>query len=434
MLLLLFLRLRHWFRLLFWGKPFVKASASEGWANFVGSNDDPYPLDPIEREAGPNMHVSVDDDEMRVDFDLGLKQTPIERWDPVEDPLVTCEAYKKAFETGTIPSEDPWDPPTPIIAKTERLGGCEMPCPSARIRRGIVSLANNAFSYHRRLVLRPDDVWFSVMTQLSCYVNGNAERLRHNFVNHEGKVNLTVARVDRDWAAFVDNLVELIRENVRSKGVADMLLPVFSTTTSDDRVCSMICTMSTLKAFFDYEMVVCCCGLPGVTLKGTVNDWKKLLRHIKQLASVDPWNRQYVEWIHSLTIVVGEMLASRRGRPNNDFWQRIYTYNGGSGSSSVTGWITIFSMIDAKGKISQRTYTVKWSRTGEVKACTVESEDDYMYSASAPVLVKIEKAPGVFEEFDAELVAGWGRDEDAFNKDGSIAGKHLWGFYRKAEQ
>ena len=52
---------------------------------------------------------------------------------------------------------------------------------------GLVHALEAAYSNHRPLVLRPDDVWHAILTQLSIYVNKNSERLRSTFVEHKGQ-------------------------------------------------------------------------------------------------------------------------------------------------------------------------------------------------------------------------------------------------------
>lgn len=52
---------------------------------------------------------------------------------------------------------------------------------------GLVHAIEAAYSFHRHLVLRPDDIWMAILTQFSMYVDKNAEQLRDHFVSHEGK-------------------------------------------------------------------------------------------------------------------------------------------------------------------------------------------------------------------------------------------------------
>ena len=49
-----------------------------------------------------------------------------------------------------------------------------------------------AYSQHRALVIRPDDVWLTILSQFNFFVNANAELLRANFVAHEGQRELVI--------------------------------------------------------------------------------------------------------------------------------------------------------------------------------------------------------------------------------------------------
>lgn len=52
---------------------------------------------------------------------------------------------------------------------------------------GLIHALEAAYSNHRHLVLRPDDIWHAMLSQFSIYVNKNSESLRGSFVVHEGQ-------------------------------------------------------------------------------------------------------------------------------------------------------------------------------------------------------------------------------------------------------
>lgn len=57
---------------------------------------------------------------------------------------------------------------------------------------GFVSTAIEAHDKHYHLTIRPKDVWFAILSQLSIWINANAEDARGIFFAHEGKKDLTV--------------------------------------------------------------------------------------------------------------------------------------------------------------------------------------------------------------------------------------------------
>lgn len=78
-------------------------------------------------------------------------------------------------------------------------------------QNGFVDAAVKAYSDHHHLIIRPEDVWFSVLVQLNIYINEHAEELRSMFVAHEGQKMLILpvskeisgtAFFGVDWAKF----------------------------------------------------------------------------------------------------------------------------------------------------------------------------------------------------------------------------------------
>lgn len=49
-----------------------------------------------------------------------------------------------------------------------------------------------AYNAHEDLVLSPDDIWLMITIYYSRYVVDHAERMRHLFVDHTGKKELTI--------------------------------------------------------------------------------------------------------------------------------------------------------------------------------------------------------------------------------------------------
>ena len=54
----------------------------------------------------------------------------------------------------------------------------------------------------------------------------------------------------------------------------------FSTTTPDQLLSSQIMIMSSVQKYFDFCMTTLC-GIPGVEMKGTLQDWQKLITKTK---------------------------------------------------------------------------------------------------------------------------------------------------------
>ncbi|KAF9484824.1 hypothetical protein BDN70DRAFT_849120 [Pholiota conissans] len=215
---------------------------------------------------------------------------------------------------------------------------------------GFVDTVTEAYNMHYHLIIRPDDVWMAILSQLNFYVNAHAEELRHKFVEHEGKKKLTIEEVGTrysvDFGALAVRMTRLIDENVVDKELKDWILPDFTTTTVNDTVVCAVYMMSTLKAYFSYKICLQC-GIPSVTLEGEKSDWERLLLRIDKLKDFGPEPEIWASLLHP---ILSRFVTAFDGNPDVEFWNRVCHYKShGSGETVLTGWITAFCVWDSRG-------------------------------------------------------------------------------------
>ncbi|OQV19521.1 hypothetical protein BV898_06508 [Hypsibius exemplaris] len=232
---------------------------------------------------------------------------------------------------------------------------------------GFVYASIKAYNNHHKLVLRPDDVWITILTQLSLYVNAHAEELRHLFVTHQGKKELEVTATGSRYTVDFGNLAEqmghLIQKNVIDPSLRKWIIPDFTTTTSNDRIVSSVIMMATLKAYFSYGMSLSC-GLPEVTLLGEREDWQKLLTRLDKLPSFGNETSQWAKLLKPVLTRFVSAFDQPDSKENKDFWQTIVHYKvGGSGPDYLSGWITAFCFFSDKGKVLYR--KTEWSNDSD---------------------------------------------------------------------
>ena len=219
-------------------------------------------------------------------------------------------------------------------------------------KHGLVTAILEAYNNHHNLILRPDDVWQAILTQFSFYVNSNAEKLRSKFVAFDGQQTLVVSMKNDDFGEAANRMVdEQIMTHIRDRSVADWILPNFTTTTPNDRVAASVSIMATLQTYFKYVCQMLC-GIPNVTLEGTVNDWQLLRTKIDRLLSYDleESSNLMTEWHKMLAPVLDQLVESARGRADLDFWDHVALHvGGGSGPSYVSGWVTVFACFEQDG-------------------------------------------------------------------------------------
>jgi hypothetical protein len=210
---------------------------------------------------------------------------------------------------------------------------------------GFVKSAWDAYSHHSHLIIRPDDIWFAILSQLNFYINKNAEELRDHFVSHDGQKELVIADVGSietmDFGLFARRMTGLLQENLKDPNFRDWIMPTFSTTTVDDRSTAAVLMMGSLQAYFTYRSLLMC-GIPSVTLLGERADYKDILQRLDKLDELGP---ETADWANLLRPVLRNFIASFDKvmmTETKDFWNRIAHHQRGSGTSRLSGWLTAF--------------------------------------------------------------------------------------------
>ena len=277
--------------------------------------------------------------------------------EPVRGILKRNGAYLEAFN----PAGDHWDapPPPPVTVLQASPGVQDGSARAVEAGSGLVSTLLDAYAQHHELLLRPDDVWQAIITQLNFYVNGGrAERLREYFVNFEGQRELrieTCCSVESvDYGALAREFTELIAANVNDPTLVDWTVPSFSTSTHTDRVVASVTLMSTLRAYFRYTISIVC-GYPRVTLLGTAADWALLRSKIDRLFEFDLDEGLMSRWHALLAPVLDEMARTAAGEPARvDWWGGVAqeeTVSAGCTSETYfNGWVIALMPFDARGQ------------------------------------------------------------------------------------
>ncbi|RSL45598.1 hypothetical protein CEP53_010703 [Fusarium sp. AF-6] len=215
---------------------------------------------------------------------------------------------------------------------------------------GFVRAVWEAYNDHHHLLIRPEDVWFSILTQLNFYINKNAEELRSHFVAHEGKKEVTV-RIEGtlDCGELAIKMTKQMEEHIVDPKLREWIMPDFTTTEATDKVTAAILMMGSMQNYFSYVGYMCC-GLPSVTLLGTKDDWRKIRNRIEKISQFG----EEAELFTKLLRPVLDHLVRSFDDPQDpdilDFWGKIVHWKrSGSGPDSLSGWITAFCFWTDEG-------------------------------------------------------------------------------------
>ena len=182
-----------------------------------------------------------------------------------------------------------------------------------------------AHTNHYPIRIKPDDIWLLIVQAFSHHVNANSEKLRHYFVNFDGKQKLIVktnlSSIEQIDRKILENFSEQINEQMKKylgDELIDILTPDFSTSNYDSKIVCKISIMGAFKQYFNYEMFICGCGIPYIILEGTAQDYKQIISKAKELKKYE------FDWyINRIIPLVEKMVEAKEDKVDIDFFKNI---------------------------------------------------------------------------------------------------------------
>ncbi|KAK2773003.1 hypothetical protein CKAH01_13667 [Colletotrichum kahawae] len=187
-------------------------------------------------------------------------------------------------------------------------------------QNGFLWAVYHAYSDHHHLHIRPEDIWFAILTQLSHYINANSERLKSFFVEHEGRKKLEI------WTE--------------------------STSIDFGSLAESFSFMGAMRDYFSYEVHLRC-GIPSVTLLGEATDYKDILKRLDKIEAFGDEPKQFVKLLRPILEHMVMSFEMRNSPQVEMFWNRMATFHpGSSGGDHISGWISVFSFWKTSGQTS----------------------------------------------------------------------------------
>jgi hypothetical protein len=172
--------------------------------------------------------------------------------------------------------------------------------------------------------------------------------------------------------------------------------------------------MDSFSSYFEYLMS-CVCGIPKITLEGSLDDWQRIRARIEVLETYGlEW------WVARLRPILDEFVRTASGRPTREFWQAIYKPEAVYGSEAVTGWIADLFPYLGEAPKRKRNHVFEYERTDwglpvaggvptkngprPMRSYGVTPSTFPSGLSSVPVRIKFQNRPDIL---DVDLVAGF---------------------------
>lgn len=205
---------------------------------------------------------------------------------------------------------------------------------------GYYHYLSTAWNKHYSVVLKPDDIWNIILSELAVEINKNSGSYATLFTTTpEKKQTITVLTGDVesiDPLAFIDALKNKIPSDV------DAFLPTFSTTTDANILANSVVFCDMVSPYYNYCSKLC--GIPKILILGEIEDWLILTAKIKNLTTIFSTGtiNKYLTNCHAIATKLYYAIC---GTNTVEFFKNIFKIKFcGSGSDEVNGWMLSFLM------------------------------------------------------------------------------------------
>ena len=189
-------------------------------------------------------------------------------------------------------------------------------------------------------------------------INENSERIRYKFVDFKGKKNISIeiginlfTASDEQWNSVIEKLLNETLKNIKiNETIIDKFNKKFSTSTFESEIANNTTILSSFKKYFVYSMFGTC-GIPKITIEGTIEDWELLYEKIIELGNLD---EEIIFWTDELKIIIKKIIDTLQTKePDINFFKNIVQNVDRSKECKtdiINGWIIKFIPYDVDNK------------------------------------------------------------------------------------
>ena len=241
---------------------------------------------------------------------------------------------------------------------------------SSLSNRGFVGLLSHCYSQHLPVAIAPHDLWIVIMSEITKEVSSHSEEYRSLFTTSDTKETISVPS-----GSMTEMPMGVLSKALQEKVLFDssILFQNFSTETPiiTETIQAIFCDMA--SPYYNYMMF--CCGIPSIELRGTTEDWQKLLQGFKSIEQTFETDT-ITQYFNKTAPVLEQFLKASQGEVNLDFWKDIYTQQnvGSGGDLTISGWITkLFVTEHSFAKITHFT-----NNKGVVKYKQAQTNEEFV--------------------------------------------------------
>jgi len=221
---------------------------------------------------------------------------------------------------------------------TEKIIFNGLPEDANLYHRNYLDYLAKAYNCHGNIVISPNIIWYTILSELSRFIVTNNEECRHLFTRSDKKETIIV-HVDDPTQITLSALKQELKKQIPVN--VDLFLPAWSTTTNDARLACLAAFCEACTPYYSYMTMLC--GFNSIKIDGTLHDWGKMQVLAGELSGMIPGaGGVYMKKVENQ---VGEIVQGLQNDNAEFFKDVLKTEICGSGNQqNIGGWFINFFM------------------------------------------------------------------------------------------
>lgn len=213
--------------------------------------------------------------------------------------------------------------------------------------RGLLYYLETCYNFHKGAVLRPDDFWYLMLSEIASVVKSRPEDFRKLFTDSSEKKDIIIYNADPVNMSFT-TLIDALKKEVPTNTYA--FLPKFSTSNAMTKLAFYASFADMISPYYNYMMYMC--GIPKVKILGEYSEYQSLCDKVASLAQIFAADNDVLSYLERMHLTF-EKLSNAIENSDSEFFKDIfYLEKCGSGSEhQICGWITQLFFKVEKSKI-----------------------------------------------------------------------------------
>lgn len=208
--------------------------------------------------------------------------------------------------------------------------------PDTIVHENYIKLLDRAYSADYGIEIKPDFIWFTILSEMARMVNKDPEKFRQYFTTRtkEESKELIIAHCGSDNVLDVDSISEQLFLTMPNYFTEELIVPKFTTLTEESSFAFKTAFLKTVSPYYSYGTYYC--GYNKVKVYGEISDYELMIKTLNTIENLVP---DFNEYIKQCTDVITDVISNW---DNEEFWSLICKTDEGYGDRVFDGWFTRF--------------------------------------------------------------------------------------------